>query len=150
MSDLDQISDRILQELTRDGRISNIELAERVGLSPSACLRRVQELERRGIIQGYRAVLDRTALGAGFVAYVGVGLSDHSKTSQEAFERALDDAPEVVECHNITGNIEYLLRVECADLKAYKHFHTDMLGALPQVNAITSYVVMGSPKDARA
>lgn len=150
MADLDRISEQILQELSRDGRISNIELADRVGLSPSACLRRVQDLERRGIILGYRARLDRSALGSGFVAYVGVGLSDHSKKSQEAFERAISRAPEVRECHNITGTIEYLLRVECANLKAYKLFHTDMLGALPQVNAITSYVVMGSPKDERA
>ncbi|MGJ5621411.1 Lrp/AsnC family transcriptional regulator [Sulfitobacter sp. MF3-043] len=150
MAVLDRISEHILRELSRNGRISNLELADRVGLSPSACLRRVQDLEKKGIITGYRAVLDRTALGSGFAAYVGVGLSDHSKSSQEAFERAIARAPEVVECHNITGTIEYLLRVECADLRAYKSFHTDMLGALPQVNGITSYVVMGSPKDERA
>ncbi len=147
---MDKISDRILQELTRDGRISNLELADRVGLSPSACLRRVQDLERRGVIAGYRAVLDRAALGVGFVAYVTVGLNSHTKASQEAFEQAMSLAPEVVECHNITGAVEYLLRVEVADLVAYKRFHTDVLGTLPQVNAITSYVVMGSPKDARA
>jgi len=150
MSEIDQISERILRELSRDGRLSNIALAERVGLSPSACLRRVQDLERRGIIAGYRAVLDRARLGAGFVAYIGVGLSAHSKASQHAFERAISRAPEVRECHNITGTIEYLLRVECADIAAYKAFHTDMLGALPHVNSITSYVVMGSPKDERA
>lgn len=150
MAKLDQINERILQELSRDGRISNIELADRVGLSPSACLRRVQELERLGVITGYRAVLDRTKLGTGFVAYIGVGLNDHSKASQEAFERAISRAPEVRECHNITGTIEYLLRIECADLPSYKTFHTDMLGAMPQVNGITSYVVMGSPKDERA
>ena len=150
MVKLDDINDRILLELGRDGRISNIELAERVGLSPSACLRRVQELERQGVITGYRAVLDRTKLGAGFVAYIGVGLNDHSKASQEAFERAISRAAEVRECHNITGNFEYLLRVECADIASYKRFHTDMLGALPQVSGITSYVVIGSPKDDRA
>ena len=150
MSGIDAISEHILRELTKDGRISNLDLAERVGLSPSACLRRVQDLHARGVIKGYRAVLDRDALGVGFVAYIGVGLSDHSKASQEAFEKAIARASEVRECHNITGTIEYLLRVECADLKAYKHFHTDMLGALPQVNGITSYVVMGSPKDERA
>jgi len=150
MADLDDISERILRELTRDGRLSNIALADRVGLSPSACLRRVQELERRGIISGYRAVLDRTKLGTGFVAYIGVGLNEHSKASQEAFERAISRAPEVRECHNTTGTIEYLLRVECADIASYKAFHTDMLGALPHVNSITSYVVMGSPKDERA
>jgi DNA-binding Lrp family transcriptional regulator len=147
---MDAISDRILRELSRHGRISNLDLAERVGLSPSACLRRVQELERRGVIAGYRAVLDRGALGVGFVAYVTVGLNAHTKAAQEAFERAMTRAPEVVECHNITGAVEYLLRVEVADLPAYKRFHTDVLGTLPQVNAITSYVVMGSPKDARA
>jgi len=150
MAKLDQINERILQELGRNGRISNLELADRVGLSPSACLRRVQDMERSGLIKGYRAVLDRAALGAGFVAYVGVGLRDHTKAAQEAFERAIARAPEVRECHNTTGTIEYMLRVECADLQSYKAFHTDMLGALPQVNAITSYVVMGSPKDERA
>lgn len=150
MTVLDQKSERILQELSLDGRISNIELADRVGLSPSACLRRVQEMERRGLIKGYRAVLDRAALGSGFVAYIGVGLRDHSKASQEAFERSISRAPQVRECHNTTGTIEYLLRVECADLPAYKLFHTDILGAMPQVSAITSYVVMGSPKDERA
>lgn len=147
---MDHIGERILHELVRNGRISNLELADRVGLSPSACLRRVQDLERRGVITGYRAVLDRGALGIGFVAYVTVGLNSHTKASQEAFERAMERAPEVVECHNITGAVEYLLRVEASDLVAYKRFHTDILGTLPQVNAITSYVVMGSPKDARA
>jgi DNA-binding Lrp family transcriptional regulator len=147
---MDEINTRILQELTRDGRISNLHLADRVSLSPSACLRRVQELERRGVIAGYRAVLDRAAMGVGFTAYITVGLSSHTKASQEAFERAMNRAPEVVECHNITGAVEYMLRVEATDLPAYKRFHTDVLGTLPQVNAITSYVVMGSPKDRRA
>ena len=150
MVKFDDISEKILRELRRDGRVTNIELADRVGLSPSACLRRVQELERSGVIKGYRVVLDSASLGVGFVAYIGVGLGDHSKASQEAFERAISRAPEVVECHNITGSIEYLLRIECADLPSYKSFHTDKLGALPRVNSITSYVVMGSPKDARA
>ena len=75
MAKMDRINQQILQELTRDGRISNLDLADRVGLSPSACLRRVQELERSGVITGYRAVLDRQAMGLGFVTYIGVGLS---------------------------------------------------------------------------
>ncbi|SEQ03598.1 Lrp/AsnC family transcriptional regulator [Thalassovita taeanensis] len=150
MTKLDPINHRILHELTRDGRISNIELADRVGLSPSACLRRVQELERSGVISGYRAVLNPVAMGTGFTAYITVGLNTHTKASQEAFERSISRAPEVRECHNITGAVEYLLRVEAADLAAYKRFHTDVLGTLPQVHAITSYVVMGSSKDDRA
>ncbi len=150
MINLDDIDNRILRELGRDARQANLHLAEKVGLSPSACLRRVQDLERRGVIKGYRAVLDPAKLGLGFLAYVTVGLNSHTKAAQEAFERAMSRASAVVECHNITGTVEYLLRVETADLAAYKHFHTEVLGVLPQVNAITSYVVMGSPKDARA
>ena len=150
MRALDAIDERILRELARDGRIANLALAARVGLSPSACSRRVAELERRGVIAGYRAVLDREALGQGFVAYIAVGLSVHTKAAQEAFERAMARAPQVRECHNVTGTVEYLLRVEAADLRAYKHFHTDVLGALPGVASLTSYVVMGSPKDERA
>ncbi len=150
MTELDQIGRNILRELSSDGRMSNLDLAERVGLSPSACLRRVQDLERRGIIRGYRAVLDRTALGNGFVAYVGVGLTNHSKAVQEGFEIAIKHSPEVRECHNVTGAFEYILRVETADLAAFKHFHTEVLGTIAHVGAITSYVTMGSPKDERA
>ncbi|MCV6583953.1 MAG: Lrp/AsnC family transcriptional regulator [Marinibacterium sp.] len=150
MTKIDGIDRQILRELSRDGRVTNLDLAARVGLSPSACLRRVQELERAGVIAGYRAVLDPAAMGVGFVAYLGVGLNEHTKAAQERFERAVTRAPEVVECHNITGTIEYLLRVEAADLPGYKTFHTDVLGTLPHVSSITTYVVMGSPKDDRA
>lgn len=148
--EMDQIDRHILREISKNGRISNLELADRINLSPSACLRRVQDLERRGVITGYRAILDKSKLGVGFVAYATVGLSSHTKASQEAFERAMAIAPEVVECHNTTGAVEYLLRIEVSDLVAYKSFHTDVIGTLPQVSSITSYVVMGSPKDERA
>jgi len=147
---MDQINQHILRELSRDGRLSNLDLADRVGLSPSACLRRVQELERTGVITGYRATLDKAKLGIGFVAYISVGLSQHTKAAQEAFERAMARAPEVIECHNVTGTVEYLLRVEVADIAEYKVFHTDVLGVQPHVHAITSYIVMGSSKDERS
>ncbi len=150
MTKIDDINLRILRELSRDGRQSNLQLADRVGLSASACLRRVQDLERAGVIKGYRAVLDMDKLGIGFVAYVTVGLNSHTKAAQEAFERAVARAREVRECHNVTGTVEYLLRVETADLAAYKHWHTEVLGILPQVQSITTFVVMGSPKDDRA
>lgn len=149
MTDLDSIDHRILRELTDDGRITNAALSDRVGLSASACLRRVQELERTGVIAGYRAVLDQRALGNGFTAYVAVGLSAHTKFEQESFELAIAGSPEVRECHNITGVYEYLLRVEVGDISAYKRFHTDTLGALPSVTTISSFIVMGSPKDER-
>lgn len=150
MTAIDRINSKILLELETDGRISNTELAARVGLSPSACLRRVQELERSGLIQGYRAVLDRARLGAGLTVFVMVGLSAHLSKDARAFERAMDAAPQVRECHNITGAVEYLLRVEVADLPAYKEFHANILGVLPQVRSITSHISLGSPKDMRA
>jgi Lrp/AsnC family leucine-responsive transcriptional regulator len=150
MTEIDSINTRILFDLEADGRLSNTELATRVGLSPSACLRRVQELERTGLIKGYRAVLDRSRLGAGLTVFVMVGLSAHLSKDARAFERAMEAASQVRECHNITGDVEYLLRVEVADLPAYKDFHANILGVLPQVRSITSHMSLGSPKDKRA
>lgn len=150
METMDAKDREILRILEQDGRITNLDLAARIGLSSSACLRRVQELERSGVITGYRAVTNRAARGIGFTAYIGVGLSEHSRDAQRAFERAISTSPEVRECHNVTGTIEYLLRIEVADLETYKHFHTDVLGTLPHVNSLTTYVVLESPKDERA
>lgn len=150
MSDIDTINRKILQELEKNGRISNSDLADKVGLSPSACLRRVQELERKGIIQGYRAIINRQATGTGVTAYVTVGLAQHQKKDQETFEKLINRAEEVRECHNVTGTIEYILRVEVADLEAYKRFHTDILGTVPKVNSIVTHIVMESSKDMRA
>lgn len=146
---MDEIDRRILHVLSSEGRLSNAALAERVNLSASACLRRVQELERQGIIVGYRAVVNRAAMGVGLTVYVTVGLSNHTKVAQKGFERAIALAPQVRECHNVTGAVEYILRVEVADLAAFKQFHTDVLGVLPDVASITSFMVMESPKDER-
>ena len=143
---MDKIDRKILQELELDGRVTNSQLANRVGLSASACLRRVQDLESRGVIVGYKALFDKGKLGISFRAYVMVGLSEHTKQSQTDFEEAIKEASEVIECHNVTGSFEYLLRVETTDLKAYKLFHTDVLGTLPQVGTIATHVVMESPK----
>lgn len=149
MIDIDEINERILSILEKDGRISNIELAARVGLSPSACLRRVQELERSGVIKGYRAVIDRAATGTAITIFVTVGLSGQLKSHAQNFEKVVTASPYVLECHNITGAVEYLLRVEVADLATYKDFHANVLGTLSQVNSITSHICLGSPKDER-
>ncbi|RJL06019.1 Lrp/AsnC family transcriptional regulator [Paracoccus aestuarii] len=147
---MDAVDEKILRELAHNSRISNVQPAERVNLSPSPCLRRVAELERSGVIRGYGVRTDPELTGRGFAVYVMVGLSSHTKAAQEGFERAMAIAPEVAECHNIAGAFEYLLRVECASLADYKRFHTEVLGTRSHVNAITSYIVMGSPKDVRA
>lgn len=147
---MDRIDRNILRALERDGRISNTNLACEVGLSPSACLRRVQELERSGMIRGYRAVLDRGRLGGAITIFVLVGLSAHLSKDARSFEATMEAAPEVRECHNITGSVEYLLRVEVESLESYKTFHADTLGTLPQVASITSHISLGSSKDMRA
>lgn len=146
---MDKFDERILQVLKRNGRISNVELSEQVGLSPSATLRRVQELEKSQLIKGYRAVLDNTQLGVGFIAYVSIGLASHRKQAQLEFEEHVRFVDEVVECHNITGANEYLLRVETKDLVSYKKFHADVLGECTHVQSISTMVVMDSPKDER-
>ena len=149
MTKTDRINANILRALSQDGRISNLQLAEQVGLSPSACLRRVQELERTGVIKGYRARLDPAQTGRAYVVYVAVGLAEHTKAAQTGFEQAMARAEEVTDSHNVAGAFEYMLRVEVADLPAYKAFHTEILGTVPHVRSITSYMVMGTPKDMR-
>ncbi|KPV97057.1 MULTISPECIES: Lrp/AsnC family transcriptional regulator [unclassified Pseudoalteromonas] len=144
---MDKFNEQILFELSRDSSLTNIQLAERIGLSPSACLRRVQELERAKIITGYKATIDTEQLGIGFKAFITVGLSVHTKTAQTQFEEAITFSKEVLECHNVTGAFEYILRVETKDLKSYKQFHTNVLGDIEQVATITTHVVMDSVKD---
>lgn len=147
MIKLDTYGKRILQELSVNAKISNTELSNIIGLSPSACLRRVQDLEAQGLIKGYQAVFDKSLMGVNFFAYVMVGLNEHTKTAQESFEHAIMQTFEVKECHNVTGSFEYLLRVETTDLKQYKIFHTEVLGSLEQVATISTHVVMDSVKD---
>ena len=146
---IDKINREILRKLQLNAKMTNIELADSVNLSPSACLRRVQELEKSGVITGYQAKLDRTKLDRSFLAYVMVGLSKHTKQAQAAFELAVSTSEQVRECHNITGTFEYLLRVETSDLASYKMFHADRLGTIPEVAHLQTLVVMDSPKDER-
>ncbi len=146
---MDKFDERILQALKSDGRMSNVDLSERVGLSPSATLRRVQELERTEVIKGYRAILNSEQLGIAFIAYVAIGLASHSKQAQLEFENHVRFVDEIVECHNITGENEYLLRIETSSLASYKRIHADVLGECVQVKSITTMVVMESPKDER-
>jgi len=150
LTKFDKFDELILRELKINGRMPNTELAEKIGLSPSACLRRVQELEKNGTIKGYRAILDNEKIGINFVALIGVGLRDHSIDSQIAFEQAISAAEEVKECLNVTGAFEYFLRIETKDINSYKRFHADVLGSIPQVSTITTHVVMDSPKDERS
>jgi Lrp/AsnC family leucine-responsive transcriptional regulator len=139
---VDDIDKRILAALYDDGRLSNADLAARIGLSPSPCLRRVRRLEEEGVIRGYRAMIDPAAIGRGMRVFAGVRLARHSKAEVDAFESAVTELREVRQTHHVTGNYDYLLDVEVSDLSAYEHFHANQLAGLPGVAAVTSYVTM--------
>jgi Lrp/AsnC family leucine-responsive transcriptional regulator len=139
---MDDIDRAILATLEKHGRISNDELAARVGLSPSPCLRRVRRLEQTGVIHGYQALIDPAAVGRGLRIFAGVRLIRHSRTDVVAFEQAVIRLSEVVGTHHVTGNYDYLLQVEVADLPAYEDFHANRLATLPGVAAVTSYVTL--------
>jgi len=139
---MDDVDRSILAVLEKHGRISNAELAARVGLSPSPCLRRVNRLEETGVIRGYRAEIDPAALGRGLRVFAGVRLMRHKRSDVTAFERAVIQLPEVVHVHHVTGNYDYLLQVEVADLAAYEDFHANRLADLPGVAMVNSYVTM--------
>jgi Lrp/AsnC family transcriptional regulator, leucine-responsive regulatory protein len=140
--DTDQFDEKILRVLQQDGRMTSIELAEAVGLSPSSCQRRQRELEQRGVIRGYHADVDPAALGQSLAVFAAVQLQRHVRSDVQSFQKAVKQLPEVLEVHHIAGAFDYLLRIAVADLESYETFHADRLTALPGVSHITSYVVM--------
>ncbi|GAA2683345.1 Lrp/AsnC family transcriptional regulator [Streptomyces lunalinharesii] len=139
---MDEVDRAIVAVLEQEGRISNSELAARVGLSPSPCLRRVRQLEETGVIRGYRAVVDPAAVGRGLRVFAGVRLARHVRADVAAFESAVMQLAEVRACHHITGSFDYLLHVEVADLAAYEDFHASQLASLPGVATVNSFVIM--------
>ena len=133
MTELDRFDRSILSLLQGNARISNTELAERVGLSPSACLRRVQRLEKVGIIAGYVALLDARAVGRASTVFVEVSLHTQTEEALAAFEQAASACPEVLECHLVAGDYDYLLRVAVQDPQEYERVHKRELARLPHV-----------------
>jgi len=143
---LDLTDYRILESLQKDGRITNVELAEKVHLSPPSCLDRVRRLEREGYIKSYRALLDAHRLGAGLLAFVEIKLDSTSTESLEAFNRAIRRLDRVHECHMVSGGFDYLIKVRAADMQEYRDFLGDELAALPHVRETSTYVVMQEVK----
>lgn len=135
---LDAIDRRILKELQGNARLSNVELAEHIGLSPSPCLRRVRRLERAGVIRGYATLVDQQALGLPVSIFVMVTLEKQVEQALEIFETRIRDLPEVMECYLMTGDSDYLLRVVTADLADYERFLMAHLTRFPGVASIKS------------
>lgn len=137
-SRLDAFDQKILFELERDGMMTAATLAERVGLSPSACHRRVKALEALGVIEGYAAILSETALGRSATVFVAVTLENQKQETMAAFERAVAKCREVQDCHLMTGESDYLLRIVIADDDRYERVHQDTLSRLPGVRRLVS------------
>lgn len=139
---LGTIDRNILRILQVDGRITYAELARQVGLTTTPCIERVRKLEKMGVIQSYRAVLDPEYLDAGLVVFVQIRLSRTSQDSFEAFRRAVAELDQVQECYLVTGNFDYMIKARVADMAAYREFLGETLLSLPGVDASTSIVVM--------
>jgi len=141
---------RLLEILQRDGRLTNLELASRVNLSPSACLRRVRALEESGVIRSYAALLDAKRVGLGLLAFVNVKLEKRGRMPTDAFARAVKDWPEVLACHALTGDMDYLLRVQVADLDHFSRFVMESLLKHPGVLDVKSSFVLEEVKETTA
>lgn len=135
---LDAIDRQILENLQDDARMRNVELAEKVGLSPSPCLRRVGNLEETGVIRGYATLVDAEAVGLPVSVFVSVTLEKQIEKTLEKFEKEIRARPEVMECYLMTGDADYLLRVVTADLGAYERFLIEHLTRIPGVASIKS------------
>jgi Lrp/AsnC family transcriptional regulator, leucine-responsive regulatory protein len=143
---VDAIDHAIIDQLVVDGRLSNLELAALIGLSPSSCLRRVRKLEQDGVIQGYRAIVNDDMLGRGFKVTAYIDLSPVESATIRAFETAVLDFPEIVECRRMMGAPDYVLLIAAADLTDYEKMYTDRLSSLPGVSAIRSQIAMKTVK----
>jgi DNA-binding Lrp family transcriptional regulator len=148
MPRLDTTDRRILDALQEDGRLSNVDLADRVSLSPSPCLRRVKRLEDEGIIAGYRAVLDRKTAGLGLTVFVEIKAGQHSKENAEKLQDALRAVPEIVSCHMVSGAADFLAEIVVADLEAYERLMGDVLLTLPNIVDIRSNFAIRAVKTA--
>lgn len=138
MNEPNAIDQAILEQLQTDGRLSNVDLADRVGLSPSACLRRVRALEQSGVIYGYRALVDRRLLGQSTSVFVEITLKSQEESVLDTFEEAVAAHPAVVSCHLMAGDADYILQVACADVSDYEQLHRTHLAQLPGVARIRS------------
>ncbi len=143
---LDRIDRRILHDLQRDGRITNVELARRAGISAPPCLRRVRALEEAGYIRGYQAELEPKALGFNVTVFAQVGLASQAEPDLEAFEELVRSWPEVRECHMLAGETDFLLKVVDRNWDAYQEFLTTRLTAAPNVSHVKSALSIRASK----
>ena len=147
IADIDRLDLKILRALQQDARLSNLKLAEQVGLSPTAVLARVQRLTRNGYILGYEARLNPLKLGAGMMVFVEVRLDRTTPNVFDAFKAAVQVYPEIMECHMVAGGFDYLIKTRLPDMAAYRAFAGAALWQLPGVRETRTYAVMEEVKN---
>ena len=147
MANLDSIDRRLLAELQDEGRVTNVELAQRVGLPAPPCLRRVRALEELGVIRGYHADLDASKLGFAITVFAMVSLKSQAEDSLRQFEDAMKALPEVRECHMLNGEIDFILKCAAPDLSTFQSFLTEQLTAAPNVASVKTSLVIRCAKD---
>ena len=144
---LDKTDLRILKELQSDGRMTNVDLSQRVGISAPPCLRRVRSLEKEGIIKGYHADLDPKALGYEVTVFAMVGLTSQAESDLQAFETLVASWPEVRECHMLNGEIDFILKIAAPDLSTFQSFLTEKLTSAPNVDSVKTSLTIRTSKD---
>jgi len=144
---LDRTDRRILECLQNDGRISNVQLARKVNLTPTPCIERVKRLERQGFIRGYTAILNPELVNVSLLVFVEIDLAHKSPDAFRKFREEARKLPEIMECHLVSGNFDYLIKARVRDMKAYRELLGEKILSLPGVNGSRSYVVMEEVKE---
>lgn len=144
--ELDEVDRKILHLLQQNGRMTNAALAEAVGLTPTPMLQRIKKLEQARVIRGYRAILDPLAMGKGLLAYVAVQMTEHKLITHQRFVDSILKFEEVLECHHISGEEDYLLKVLARDMEDYEYFILHRITQIPGISRVKTTFVMSSPK----
>ncbi len=147
MINFDEIDRQLLRELQDEGRITNVELAQRVGLTAPPCLRRVRSLEEAGVIQGYHADLDASKLGFTITVFALVSLKSQAEEALRAFEEHMRGLPEVRECHMLNGEIDFILKIVSRDLQSFQEFLTSKLTPAPNVASVKTSLTIRTAKN---
>ncbi len=146
---LDAIDRKILELLQANSNITNAQLAIEVGLSPAPTLERVKKLEMQGVIKSYHAVVDMASVGLGVCTFVTVSLKGHNKDNIAKFIKAISNIPEVVECHHVTGQADFILKVVASDIPAYQNLMLEKVTNIEVVDNMQSTVILSTFKDSR-
>jgi len=146
---LDDTDRKILEFLQKDSGITNTQLAQQIGLSPAPTLERVKKLEQAGIISGYHAAVNPAAVGIGVSTFVNVSLKGHNKENINRFIKAIADIPEIVECHHVTGQADFILRIVCTDIPSYQSLMLDRVTNIDVVDNMQSMVILSTFKDSK-